>query len=280
MTRTEKNMTKSNVESFLINVVRSIVVAVMLAVGAATLHAQNAAKKFLDGEAKVTMLNSYTGEPLAKPTETVVYDFVLPGDAIAMDNSPAARLLGHGPISQLKGDPNDSTPANVAANVQAAFSKTLVNELKKTPVPEPRVAKSGAEVPVNALMVHGDFTKVNEGDKTKRMIIGLGRGASDVKAHVVVAMMTKDGPVKVAEFDMDSKSGKKPGAAATMGVGSAAMAAASVAMNGATDGKSTAEGDASRMAKAVAKEIESVMTTQGWVAPAAPVATAGVTSGV
>jgi hypothetical protein len=95
------------------------------------------------------------------------------------------------------------------------------------------------------------------------MMIGLGRGASDVKAHVIVSLATSVAPVTIAEFDITSESGKKPGAAATMGAGSVAAGAAA---GGSTDNKATVEGDTIRMAKAVAKEIENIMAKQDWIA--------------
>jgi hypothetical protein len=81
------------------------------------------------------------------------------------------------------------------------------------------------------------------------MMIGFGRGASDVQTDLVVSLTTSNGPVTVSEFNLNSKSGKKPGAAATMGAGAAA--GASVGAAGATYHKATVEGDASRMANAV-----------------------------
>ena len=98
------------------------------------------------------------------------------------------------------------------------------------------------------------------------MIIGFGRDASDVKAHVVASLIGAQGPIVLAEFELRSESGKKPGAAATMGVGGAA---ASVAASGAMDGKATVEGDTARMARAVPKQIGAIMTTVLWIPPAA-----------
>jgi uncharacterized membrane protein len=97
-----------------------------------------------------------------------------------------------------------------------------------------------------------------------RMMIGFGRGASDVKAHVIVSLNAPSSPVLPAEFDIESESGKKPGAAATMGVGSAA---AGVGTSTATDSKASVEGDTTRMAKAVATEIEDLMVAQQWIHP-------------
>jgi Domain of unknown function (DUF4410) len=106
---------------------------------------------------------------------------------------------------------------------------------------------TGAGPVLRALNVRGDFTDVNLSNKTKRMIIGFGRDASDVKAHVVASLIGAEGPIVLAEFELRSQSGKKPGAAATMGIGGAA---ASVAASGAMDGKAAVERDTARMAKA------------------------------
>ena len=60
----------------------------------------------------------------------------------------------------------------------------LMSELKKMPIPAATATyKAGQDEPVGVLIVRGEFTKVNLGNKTKRMMIGLGRGASDVKAQ-------------------------------------------------------------------------------------------------
>jgi hypothetical protein len=62
---------------------------------------------------------------------------------------------------------------------------------------------------------------------------------------------------------MKSESGKKPGAAATTGVGSTATR---IATGNVGDNKVTVESDASRMAKAVVKQIEELMAAQKWIA--------------
>jgi hypothetical protein len=69
----------------------------------------------------------------------------------------------------------------------------------------------------------------------------------------------------VTEFRATSKSSRKPGAAETMGVGSAPEVSAAV--TGATELKQGAEGDTDRMAKAIAKQIIKTITAQGWIQP-------------
>lgn len=260
------------------SIVRLVAVgAVVLSSGTCAM-AQSAAQKVMVGDAKVTMLQSYSGaEKLPKPGQIVVDDFDIPSDVITMDNSAAARVLSRDPIARRRGDAGQAqSPADVAAAVQAEFSQTLIKELSKGAIPVASAAMNAAgDSAVNALIVRGSFTAVNQGNKTKRMMIGLGRGASDVQAHVVVSLVRQSGPVVLAEFNLNSESGKKPGAAATMGVGGVATSAA---VSGATDNKATVEGDTARMAKAVAKQIESAMASQGWIDAAAKPAQAQATT--
>ena len=77
-----------------------------------------------------------------------------------------------------------------------------------------------------------------------------------------------DHPIVILELNLSSESGKKPGAVATMGVGSLAVGAAVGAVG---DRKSKVETDASRMAILVAKQLEVFMTDQKWISNPAEV---------
>jgi hypothetical protein len=236
-------------------------------VSAFPLRAQDTAEKILIGDTKVTMLRSYDGkDKLHKPVVVEVYDFTVSPDAVTIDRSPVAHILDNDPIARRRGTAGqNSDPTEVAARVQAAFTQQLIKELSKTAIPVLSASSSaGGDSAVYALNVEGDFTAVKQGDMEKRMMIGFGRGASDVQSHVIVSLTLASGPILLAEFNLSSESGKKPGAVATMGVGSAA---ASVAVSGATDSKATVEGDAARMAKVVATEVENIMAAQKWIAP-------------
>jgi hypothetical protein len=243
--------------------------ASLVALFAATLpsFAQNAVETVLVGNTKVTMVHSYSGkDKLPKPALVTVFDFDLPIDAVTIDRSMEAHILNHDPIAHIKGDAGQaSDPAAVARKVQTAFSKRLINELKKTKIPVTSADSSSTSGPSGyVLTIRGAFTAVRQGNMGARMMIGFGRGASDVKAHVIVSLTAPSSHVLLAEFDLESVSGKKPGAAATMGVGSAA---ASVGTSAATDSKASVEGDTTRMAKTVAAEIEDLMVAQQWIPP-------------
>lgn len=230
-------------------------------------HAQNTAEKILVGDSKVTVIAGYSGkDKLPSPSKIVLHDFDVPSEIITIDHSAAANILGNGPLARRRGTAGqDQDPAAVAQSVQSQFSETLLSNLQKTPIPITR-SPLGAnpDEPAGTLIIRGDFTTVQQGNKTARIMIGLGRGASDVQAHVIISLLTPTGPLLLSEFDVNSASGKKPGAAATMGIGSAATG---VAASGGTDHKATVEGDTSRLANAVAKEVRNIMTAQQWLPP-------------
>jgi hypothetical protein len=239
------------------------------------LNAENAAKKLFVGDTKVEIIKRYQGDPLPKPDKTQIYDFAVPPSVISVDQSPAGRM--HRPGRRVEGA-QPSSPEALAHQVQASFSKALLRELQQASVPAESVTgAAGSPLPPHTLFVNGELTAINQGNKTKRVLIGFGKGASDVQAHVTVSLTTEQQPVVLVEFNVKSQSGKKPGAAATVGAGaatmgtvSAASAAAGVAAGGVEDTAATVEADASRMAKGVAKQIVETLSVQKWASAPPP----------
>ena len=239
---------------------RDCFVLCVLALSAQVATAQSSSGNIVTGEAKVEMISTYNGaEALAKPEKVMIQDFTPVGDII-MDESAAARL--HRRLSLKHGSDEDSTPEVLTQQVQAAFSKTLMKEFTKVNVQSERSLDDGGVSAAPVLIVEGEFIAIDEGNKSKRIMIGFGRGASDIKTHVVVSSLVKGSKTVVLEFNLNSASGKKPGAVATMGAGSLAVGAA---VGDVGDKKGTVEADASRMAKAVAKQIEAFMIAQKWI---------------
>jgi hypothetical protein len=238
----------------------------VMAIAGGTAMAQNSAGNILSGDAKADVLKRYSGpDALSKPDKILIHDFAVPAGGITTDESIAGRL--HRTILLRRGVDEDSSPEALAKQVQAAFAKALADELKKenirtVNIPGHKMSPDEGVVSGSDLVVDGEFISIKEGDETKRIMIGFGRGASDIKTHVTVSLVTKGQQTVVLEFNLSSESGKKPGAVATMGVGSLAVGAAA---GGVSDRKSTVEADASRMAKLVAKQIEAFMANQKWL---------------
>ena len=96
------------------------------------------------------------------------------------------------------------------------------------------------------------------------MAIGLGAGSSEVEAHVECYLKQPAANTMITKFKATSQSSRKPGAAETMGAGAAPEVAANA--GSVTEMKQGADGDADRMAKAIAKEITKSLKNQGWIA--------------
>lgn len=184
----------------------------------------------------------------------MIHDFTVPGGVVTTDQSIAGQL--HRRIMLRHGMDEDSSPEVLARRVQAAFAKALAEGLKNVSIPTQVASAASGVMSGSDLIIEGDFTAINEGDETKRIMIGFGRGASDIRTHVRVSSVTQGHPTVVLEFNLLS------GAAATMGVGSLAVGAAA---GGVSDRSSTVEADASRMGKLVAKQVEAFMTEQKWI---------------
>ena len=220
--------------------------------------AENSAGNILIGDVKADVLQRYGGpEALPKPNRVLIRDFTVPVDDITLDESVAGEL--HRRLMLRLGADEDSSPEVLAQRVQTAFAETLTDELRKANIPVENM-HAAAPTSDSDLVVEGEFMAINEGDKTRRIIVGFGRGASDIKTHVTVSSVTQGHPTVVLEFNLSSESGKKPGAAATGGIGALAVAAAAGG-----DRNSTVEADASRTAKLVAKQLETFMADQKWV---------------
>jgi Domain of unknown function (DUF4410) len=234
----------------------------LIAMAGQVATAQNSVGNILTGQAKVEIIKSYSGsERLPKPEMVLIKDLAVPAEDITTDESVAAQL--HRKRMLRRGSDEDSTPDILTQQVQASFAEALASELKQVNVQSQRAGGDGAYLG-SSLIIEGEFLAINEGDKSKRIMIGFGRGASNIQAHVIVSSLSKGQRTVVLEFNLKSDSGKKPGAAATMGAGSLAVGAVA---GGVGDKKGTVQADASRMGKAVAKQIEGFMISQKWMSP-------------
>lgn len=86
----------------------------------------------------------------------------------------------------------------------------------------------------NVLVLDGQFTDISEGNRLRRMVIGLGAGASKVDTVVQVIQKTPQGSSELLDFATSADSGYMPGAGITGPAGAAAggaVAAASIGVN-------------------------------------------------
>lgn len=209
------------------------------------------------GRVHIKSIRTYSASsPLAKPTEIVVYNFAATPEEVELNKSALNRVR-----MRVNGEGNGDK-AKLAHKIVDDFSQSLIKDLQKLGLPVSQ-GVAGELPPDNSFAVQGDFSVIDEGNRTRRMAIGLGAGASKVAAHVEGYLKQPGRNVIVSEFNATSESSRKPGAAETAGAGAAPEVA--TAVSGATELKQSTEGDTDRMAKAVAKEIAKTFVAQGWI---------------
>lgn len=85
----------------------------------------------------------------------------------------------------------------------------------------------------NVLIVDGQFVKIDEGNRLRRMVIGLGMGQSALDTQVQLYQMVNGSAQQLTNFSTHADSGEMPGAALTAPAGAAAGGAAAAASLGA-----------------------------------------------
>jgi Domain of unknown function (DUF4410) len=209
------------------------------------------------GRVQIKPIQSYSGTPpLTQPTGVVVYKFAATPEEVKVNSAMLHRVR-----MRVSGASADEK-TKLAQKIVADFSAWLIKNLQKSGLP---ISEGVAgEMPHdNSLAIQGDFLAIDEGNRARRMAIGLGAGASKIEAHVECYLKQPGRNVMISEFKATSKSSRKPGAAETMGAGAAPAAAAAV--SGLTELNQGVEGDTGRMARAVAKQITKTLTAQGWI---------------
>lgn len=192
---------------------------------------------------------------LPAPALVVVEDFDLSGAQVTLDSGigPRAKRMA-------QGGSETADKRALAASVVGTITRTVTEQLRRDGlivVP----AVSSATNPVDAkLVVAGRMIDIDQGNATKRNAIGLGAGASSVKAVVEIAYAGPAGRTVLERFDAEQKSGRKPGALATMG-GSAAGAAVGTVVGAAL---TSVERDASNLADTVADKVTALWRARGW----------------
>jgi hypothetical protein len=150
----------------------------------------------------------------------------------------------------------------------------LAGKLRAYGLPVQQTASShaggGNEVPAQ-----GQIVSINEGNRTRHTLIGLGAGKSSVTADAqlhYVATASR-APRLLTGFEGAADSGRAPGMAETLGVGAAADRAAAAAgagagLHGVSEARRTGdEENAAHLADGLAKQIGALAISQGWIPP-------------
>lgn len=203
--------------------------------------------------------------PLPRPNQVLVYNFAVSPDEVQLDRGLGAK------IEELaKGTPRTVEERAVGRAVANALAEHLVIELQSLGIPA-QMAAGISPLAGNIVEITGQFISIDEGNRTERVVIGLGVGRSDVKTYVQIFDARRGSRIIVNQFESDAKSGYKPGMAESMGAGAvtghlaAATAVGGVMAIGSEAFMANVEADARRDAKVIAKQIGRYFIAQGWI---------------
>jgi hypothetical protein len=206
----------------------------------------------------------FTGQ-LPWPGNILVYDFAATSAEVPADSTLAR---------QCSVDATPQTAGQIAAGrlLGVDIAAELVGQIHGLGMPAQRVP-AGTKPQINDLVIRGCLLSINEGSSTKRVTIGFGYGASELRTATEVCQMTVQGLRKLESSTMDSSSGKAPGAA--LGVGAATfivtanpmglIISSGIKVYGEASGRNKIEGRAEATAREIAKVLKQQFQEQGWI---------------
>lgn len=212
--------------------------------------------------AKMTSTHPYAGAQLARPDRILVDDFGATAGDVPGDSALAAE-----PTDAM---PQTAQEAALGQKLGAEVAKQLALDLRDMGLPGVQAAGQAPAQPGD-LVVKGFFYGVDQGSAAKRVLIGFGSGAADLRTAVEVYQATPDGLRSLAGGTTDSGSGKTPGMVAPLAVFAATanpiglVVVGGIKAYGQLSGRTTIEGDAKRTADEIAARFRQGAERQGWI---------------
>ena len=209
---------------------------------------------------------AYTGLP--RPDRVLIYNFaVTPADI--QENSSIFAKIGR----NIENKNQTADEIQLGREVADALATELTVKIANMGL-NPLRADRNMPVTQGSILITGRFTKIDEGNRLRRNVIGLGMGQSSVESAVSVLAPEPSGLQEIIAFDAHADSGNMPGAAvmgpagAAAGAGTAAVVATNAAMSGAKSYKSSSAQQAKKIAEKIAAELAKYFAQQGWIDPA------------
>lgn len=206
---------------------------------------------------------SWKAEP--KPDQLIVFDFATSPDEVTLDHGLVADVR-----ELVDREPRTAQEKKIGHSVANALAKALVNDLREKGLPAVR-ADDVVEPGVRPLQVKGQLLSIDEGNRTRRVIIGLGLGRSTVEARVQLYEAIRGRAQLLEQMTATTKSGRKPGMAEMIGVGAlTGHIIASTVLSGGLSGASEAlaanvDALSKTMAKKLADKIAEYYQERGWL---------------
>lgn len=202
---------------------------------------------------------------LKKPKQILVYDFAVSPDEVRLDSGIGSRLK-----ELAEKTPRTEQERVIGQRVAQALSKHLLAQIQALGIPAVRATTNSIENS-ETLLVQGQLFSIEEGNRTRRLVIGLGMGSTEVRTMTQVYGIIHGEKELLDQFNVQAKSGRKPGMAETMGAGAAAghLVTSAVVSSGLAVGSEafgdSVDADAARAAKVIARQLRSLYRAEGWI---------------
>jgi hypothetical protein len=212
---------------------------------------------------KVTSRDELVTEKLPRPAHVWVYDFAATPSDVPAKSALAGQYSEHNP-------PQNAEQIKTGRKLGAEIEAQLVEQIRGMGLPAEH-AVMGTTPQINDLVIRGYLVSFNKGSAAKRILIGFGSGASDLKVAVEGFQMTAQGLRKLGSDTTDSEGDKTPGAdlgaLSLLATHNPAGLIISTGMKiyGQESGRSTVKGRDRQTAKEIADVLKKRFQEEGWI---------------
>ena len=216
--------------------------------------------------AQVTQQSSAAPIVNTRPGGVAIYPFAVSSADVSLNSSifqKAYRNVTDENVTDQQAQIAHQTAQNICISVAA--------ELTQKGITATCLRRGVRPIGSNVLILDGQFTDISEGNRLRRMVIGLGAGQSKLNTVAQVIQVTDSGSTEVMDFSTSADSGYMPGAGITGPAGAAAggaAAAASLGVNVAAGGVKNYTSSTGHLADKTTEQIVGLVVgyydRQGW----------------
>ena len=214
---------------------------------------------------KVTSRQTYNGAQLPRPDRILVEDF----GATPSDVPPSSELGAEA----AGAEPQTPEDVELGRRLGAEIARQLTVDMQNMGLPAVQAVGQAPPRP-DDIVIKGNFYGIEQGSTGRRVLLGFGSGAAELRTAVEVYQMTPTGLRSLAGGTTNSGSGKTPGMVMPLAVFAATANPIGLIVVGASkvydvkSGNSTVEAAAKRTADEIAAQLKVGARKQGWI-PAA-----------
>ena len=212
---------------------------------------------------KITDRDEVVTAQIPRPNTIWIHDFAATPADVPDKSALAGQDLEHS-------TPQTAKEIATGRQLGAEIASQLIKQINDMGMSAERAVK-GTTPQVNDLVIQGYLISFNQGSAEKRIFIGFGSGASDLKVAAEGFQMTTQGLRKIGSGTTDAEGGKTPGADLGL-VGLLAMhnpagliISSGMKIYGQESGRSTVKGRAAQTAKEIADVLKKRFQEQGWI---------------